>query len=93
MKNFSLLFILLLIATLFISCGGDYHEINEKDKVDTEWETVGSTEYIVNTASYTYHLSSCYITRSIKEENKVTTTDINFLIERQYTPCKKCINK
>ncbi len=92
MKYFSFLFAIILALPLFISCG-DYYEINEKDKADTEWETSGDTEYIVNTSSYTYHLPSCYIVKSIKDENKVVSTDINFILERQYTPCKRCINE
>ena len=92
MKYFYILVILILILPLLISCG-DYYEINGKDKVSTEWTTDGDGEYVVNTSSYTYHISSCYIAKGIKEENKVTTTDIDFILERQYTPCKKCIDK
>lgn len=92
MKRFSFLFILILVLPILASCT-DYHELTSKDKTDTEWETNGDTEYTINTASYTYHLSSCYIAENIKDENKVVSTDINFIIERQYTPCKRCINE
>lgn len=92
MKYFYFLLVIILILPILISCG-DYYELSPKDKTDTEWETDGDTEYVVNTASYTYHLSSCYIVKSIKDENKVVSTDINFIIERQYTPCKRCINE
>lgn len=78
------------IFPLFSSCGYHY-EIYEKVKNDTERNSNGVTEYVVNTSSYSYHLSSCYIVNGIKEENKIVTTDIEFLVERQYSPCKKCI--
>ena len=89
-----LLFLLIILSLLvFCACGDSFYEIKEKDKTETEWDTSGNTEYVVNISSATYHLPSCYIVKNIKEENKVTTTDIDFLVERQYTPCKKCIDK
>lgn len=86
-------FILSIISIFLLSSCGGYYEINEKDKVHTEKLREGTTEYIVNKASGTYHLENCYIVNNIKEENKIITTDIEFLVERQYTPCKKCMPK
>lgn len=90
MKKFGFVLLIILTFILLASCG-NYQELTEKDKLDTEWESKGTTEYIVNKATYSYHLSDCFFVKSIKEENKIITTDIDFLIEHQYSPCKKCI--
>ncbi len=93
MKAFSLFILTILLSCLFISCAKSYYEIDEKEKVDTESEILGDTLYIVNISSYSYHLSSCYMADRIKEENKVETRDIDFILEREYTPCKICIKE
>lgn len=56
-----------------------------------EERDLGEVAYTVNIATNSYHLSSCHIANNIKEENKLVTYDIDFLCERNYTPCKICI--
>lgn len=94
MKRFALAFALIAIL-LLSACGRDYDGKvkGETDKEVPNLDTGGTVLYIVNTSSRSYHLSSCYMVKSIKEENKQETYDIDFLIEREYSPCKICINK
>ena len=91
---------LILIFTLFTvllisSCGigKDGVSVGEENKEPFNTDTSGSTLYIVNTSTRSYHLPSCYIVNNMKDENKAETYDINFLVEREYTPCKICIDK
>lgn len=54
---------------------------------------VGNVLYVANMSSKTYHLPSCYMAESIKEENRLETKDESFLRSRQYTSCKICIGR
>lgn len=93
MKKIAFILLILLVLFLLPSCSKNYYEIKETDKESLVQRKEGEIEYVVNISSRSYHLSSCYIAKSIKEENKVVTKDINFITEREYTPCKKCIDK
>lgn len=92
MKKLSFCFILIL-CFLFSACNGaDYIIKADVDKEEPPPANTGEILYIVNTSSRTYHLPSCYILDRTKDENKAETYDLDFLIEREYTPCKICIN-
>ena len=86
---FILLFVIFLTSCSVVDkidvCGDS--EKTTLSRVD-EGET-----YVVNKSSGTIHLPSCYIADRISEENRWETTDLNFLLERNYTPCKKCLEK
>ena len=85
----------MLLLLLLSSCGreanGTVTAESEKEQYNTD--TSGEQLYIVNVSTRSYHLPSCYIVNNIKEENKAETYDIAFLVEREYAPCKICINK
>lgn len=49
-------------------------------------------EYIVNTSTKTYHAQGCSYASRINEENRIISTDLDFLIERGYTPCSACLD-
>ena len=93
MKKTAFILLTLLVLLILTSCTKNYYEINVTDKDSITERIEGEIEYVVNVSSRSYHLSSCYIAKSIKEENKVITKDIDFITEREYTPCKKCIDK
>ena len=93
MKKTAFILLTLLVLLILTSCTKNYYEINGTDKDSITERIEGEIEYVVNVSSRSYHLSSCYIAKSIKEENKVITKDIDFITEREYTPCKKCIDK
>ena len=75
------------------SIGIDLEIAGEKDKNEPNLDTYGDVLYIVNVETRVYHFPSCYIVDNMSEENKLLTYDIEFLIEREYTPCKICIAK
>ncbi len=84
----------LVFFVLLTSCGkSDYIISADNDKTPAKLNTDGEILYIVNTSTRSYHLPSCYILKNTKEENKRETYDIDFLVERGYTPCKICIGK
>ena len=85
----------ILIVLCFILCAcshADYEISADQSKAESEGTSYGDTLYIVNTSSRTYHLPTCYILDRTNAENKEETYDINFLTEREYTPCKICIS-
>lgn len=87
------LFILLSILVLLLSsCKTPPTEsvIIDNSKAPLSHPT-GDTLYIANTNSKTYHLSYCRFAISMKEENKYETYDLDFLISREFKPCKSCI--
>lgn len=94
MKRIFLIILAILLLSLF-GCGIDYDTSvsGEGEKESYESDTSGYVYYIVNTSSRTYHYPSCYLVEGIKDENRVETNDKAFLIEREYTPCKICIDK
>ena len=86
---------LLASCLLLASCsiGVDLEITGDKDKNEPNSDTDGNVLYVVNTETRTYHFPSCYIVDNIDEENKLLTYDIEFLVEREYAPCKICIAK
>ena len=91
-----ILFILLLASCLTLascSIGIDLEIAGEKDKNEPNLDTDGDVLYIVNVETRVYHFPTCYIVDNMSEENKLLTYDIEFLIEREYSPCKICIAK
>ena len=93
MKKNCFILLILSVFLILVSCGKDYYEITEKDKESAEKASLGEIEYVLNKSSGTYHLPDCYIVKNIKEENKVVTSDFDYLTRHQYSPCKKCIDK
>ncbi|MBO5338994.1 MAG: hypothetical protein J6A96_04770 [Clostridia bacterium] len=91
MKRISL-FICLVFCALLFSCGKSDYTVTAESKEPISTNTTGDTLYIVNISTRSYHLPSCYILNNTKEENKRETYDIEFLTEREYTPCKICID-
>lgn len=87
--------LLLLLCLLIVGCGrGIDLEITGDDiKNEPNLDTDGDVLYIVNKETRVYHYPSCYIVDNMSEENKLLTYDIEFLIEREYAPCKICIAK
>lgn len=86
---------LLLLCLMLASCsiGVDLEITGESDKNESNSDTAGDVLYVVSTETRTYHYPSCYIVDNMDEENKLLTYDIEFLVEREYTPCKICIAK
>ena len=86
-----ILFIILALCVLFISCDDTPSIENESSsELSSEQESMGY-EYILNTSTLKYHAQFCSVIPTIKEENRSTTTNIEFYIERGYVPCEKCI--
>lgn len=49
------------------------------------------TTYILNTSNHKFHLESCSVVKTIKDENKETFTGTREeVIEKGYEPCGKC---
>lgn len=91
MKKF--IIVLLLITVLLCSCSDtDVTKVSGEAGKSTLSRTLGDTLYVANANSKTYHLPSCYIAKNMKAENRYETKDYNFLVEREYKPCKKCID-
>ena len=86
---------LLLLCLLLVACGTrvDLEVTGDSDKNEPNLDTDGDVLYIVNVETRVYHFPSCYIVDNMSEENKLLTYDIEFLIEREYSPCKICIAK
>lgn len=86
---------LLASCLLLASCsiGVDLEIAGDSDKNEPNLDTDGDVLYIVNVETRVYHFPSCYIVDNMSEENKLLTYDIEFLIEREYAPCKICIAK
>ena len=91
-KLFGLILSLIFSSLLLCACASNSYTIKSEEKCPAEERALGETAYTVNIATNSYHLSTCYISNGIKEENKLITYDINFLRERGFTPCKKCID-
>lgn len=90
MKRF---FALILIFVLTLSSCSTLEHIDVRGD-ESKGELVhkgGDVLYVANVNSKSYHTSECYITKGIKEENRHETYDLEFLISREFTPCKKCI--
>ncbi len=87
-----LITLLLLVATFLCSCSSlDSIELTGEENKSTISRIEGDILYIANINSKSYHLSSCYIVENIKAENKYETKDLDFLLEREFKPCKRCL--
>ena len=90
-KLLPVLLIIFIVLILF-SCNTPATEDDLViDSKDTLSHSSGSVLYVANINSHTYHLSSCRFAKSMKEENRYETSDLDFLLSREYTPCKICI--
>lgn len=79
-----------LLATM--SCDDSSTVIKNESQAPVESSTEPyEYEYIVNTATKKYHTQFCTYAINISEESREATTDIDFIIERGYTPCGSCI--
>lgn len=92
MKRIILFLLLIMLALTFISC--DSHAditIDGKDEANKiEDIDKNGQKYIISIKSKTFHLEDCYIVKNIDEENIREIYDRDFLIEREFVPCKKC---
>lgn len=87
-----LLFILLIFLFVLTACSEpDTDGTGQNLSNITNVSHSGNILYVANTSSKTYHLPSCYLADSIKEENRLETKDESFLRTRKYTSCKICI--
>ena len=87
-----LLFILLISVFILTACNEpDTEDVKPSISKLTPEGQDGDTLYVANTSSKTYHLPSCYMAKSIKEENRLETRDEDFLRSRKYTSCKICV--
>ena len=90
MKKLTVLF--LLLAVLLCACSAhDYNVVSGEDSKSSLEHENGAVLYVTNISTKSYHLPSCYIVDRMKAENKYETYDLDFLLSRDYTPCKKCI--
>ena len=92
MKRFVLLFLFTALM-LLCSCGRGFSgtTVVEENKNPVNTDTDGYILYVVNTKSYTYHYTNCYVLESTSDENKALTYDLDFLVNHAYSPCKICI--
>lgn len=82
----------LFVALFICSCSdGAVLENSSLSEVSHHTEPQGQV-YIINMNSKKYHTSSCTYAKSIKEEYKETSSDIDFIKERGYLPCSTCLN-
>ena len=90
MKRF---FALIFVFAIFLSSCSTLEHIDVKGDESKEALThkSGDVLYVANVNSKSYHTTECYIAKRIKEENRHETYDLEFLISREFTPCKKCI--
>ena len=83
-------FVILLLLTLSSCSTIPYTEISgEENKTIVSKET-GDVLYVANTNSFTYHSPNCYLTKRIKDENKLETCDLAMLQRDEFKPCKIC---
>lgn len=91
MKKF--LFILICLILLLCSCSNsNYYEVTSNSSKQEYVYSESQKTYVANIESLTYHLPNCRILKSTKEENKLKTTDIDFLTSRGFKRCKTCMN-
>lgn len=92
MKRLIIAFMIILL--LLTSCSTlDSLEIEgESDKTEYSYAE-GYTTYIVNTATLSYHKSSCYMAKRVSEENRWEAYDEEFLQERGYKRCGVCFKQ
>ena len=91
MRKF-LAFLLLILLTLPSCSSLDSTDVSTKADKSALSKAQGQTQYIANASTKTYHLSSCYLAKDMKAENRYETTDFDFLTERGFKACKKCID-
>lgn len=72
-------------SDVYIFCDTD-----DSAEVNTNHEE-GSLDYVVNVNSKIYHYPSCIYAKNLADEHKEYFSDREFLIERGYKSCKKCI--
>lgn len=92
MKRFlALMFIFVLLLS---SCSTLEHIDVEGDETKSQpVHESGDVIYVANLNTRSYHTEDCYLAKRIKEENKWETFDLDFLISREFTPCKRCIKE
>ncbi len=89
-RFFALIFILVLLLS---SCSTLEHidVTGDESKGELIHTASGDVLYVANLSSRAYHTKECYLTKRINEENEWETYDLDFLISREFTPCKRCI--
>lgn len=106
MKN-KFIFLLLLLSVfvgILVSCSDfkrfftdeNYDYVFEEDTddslLDLNTEHEQGNTYVVNINTKTYHYAHCTYAKNLAENNKDYFYDKEFLDQRGYKACKKCIN-
>lgn len=86
-----IILLVLALCVLFVACDDSHTIENESSSEPLSEQEPEGYEYTLNTSTFKYHAQFCSSVSAMKEENKVTTTDIEFYIERGYSPCENCI--
>ena len=87
-KHIALLLTLLLALS---SCSAIPHtEISGEENKTVLSKETGDILYVANINSFTYHLPNCYLTKRIKDENKLETYDLELLQRDNFKPCNIC---
>ena len=84
----ALAFLFLILGT---SCDDSTVIENESEAPLETSESVAGNTYVLNINTKKYHIESCRYAIDMSEENKKVTSDIDFIVERGYTPCSSCI--
>ncbi len=88
------IFCLIIICLLLSSCANDYELVSaDSSKNEFILGTSSGVLYVVNIATRSYHLPDCYMLKRTDDKNKETTSDIDFLQDRGYSPCKICFKE
>ena len=95
---------LVLLLIMLTSCSSfdkyfsneDSTNVYEFDDTDDSAEVNSNhadtrSKYVVNIKTKTYHISSCIYAEKLSDENKEYFDNRQFLNQRGYKSCKKCI--
>ena len=87
-----LLFLIIDLVLLFTSCSVlDHVDVQGEETKESLTHQGGEVTYVANTSSKSYHLKSCHIAKRISDKNRWETTDLDFLLGREFVPCKTCL--
>ncbi|MBQ2810141.1 MAG: hypothetical protein IKA43_04205 [Clostridia bacterium] len=91
MRRIVALLLALVCVFTFASCDNST-ELENKTEIPLESSSEpDGYEFVLNTSTKKYHTQFCTYAINMDESSKETTTDIEFIIERGYTPCGSCI--
>ena len=79
-----------IISTEDVEVEEDKAEESSSENSKPQIEETEEAVYCANTNSKKFHLSNCGSVKTMKEENKLKTSDRQMLIDQGYTPCKIC---